>query len=313
MIGGVRFTKDGEKICVGGKEGKVRIWSVKDLCQKMELEISSPIVSLDTSLQGELLCVVEEEGRCLVWDIKQKKLVQTLEAPVGKSGGSKITGACFARKQNSSEELLFTQTVSRKQKKSFLTFWEKKESWEAKKTVHTTKFQTCMCVSPDGKLVAAGGSEGEVLVFDAQNLALRMSYTPHMLFVSGVAFVGSEKERHVLSVSGDRILYATKFIPMRLWFFFVSFNLNFTRFCVHRVQSALLCTRFHCSHRCHLFRLFLKLGKKLKKMQDKEDKNRENFEEEDDDAPEAVSFSSATKKLAKADKVRQKLSKQKEK
>ncbi|EFJ30677.1 hypothetical protein SELMODRAFT_409223 [Selaginella moellendorffii] len=187
----VKFSADGKLFAVGGQDGHLKVlkWpSLEVVLDRSDAHRS--IKDLDFSLDGSFLAATDDVGPSRIWDLKTASPAAAL--PLNKAGF-----CCFSR--DGARPCLYV--TSAEDFKGYITTWNTK--W---KKVGSRKLAnepiSALTISPDGKLLAIGSSEGEVFILSASKLSvLQRIKRAHMVFVTALDF--SPDNRALLSVSGD--------------------------------------------------------------------------------------------------------------
>jgi WD40 repeat protein len=180
----VAFSPAGGLLAAGGEDDQLRLFRVADGKLERTLKHNSGIDSLRFSPDGSLLATGEEDGIVRLWSMPEGRQV----------GEAKIEGAV--------NELDFTRDgklLVAAGDPSGLRIYETKEMRvirimqrnQSAPTI-TTRF------SPDGKLVAAAGADGHVVVWDASSGDV----------VRRLNFTGQKVETLTFSPDGLHLVYA---------------------------------------------------------------------------------------------------------
>ncbi|GBG61213.1 hypothetical protein CBR_g19746 [Chara braunii] len=233
------FSGDGSCLALGGTDGRLLVfsWPAMDLlldsCSSPpspssstdDPEVGLPIKDLDFSPDGSLVAMAQEGGPCRVWSVSKKKVVASLSPPAvasssaragSKNNRSRIGYCRFARRcgeegggGGGKGSLLYTTLVSAGAAEGHVVAWSTK-TWEIVKSRKVCQDPlSAFCVSGNGAWLAGGSCEGELIVVDAESLAVRWrDRKAHMVFVTAMEF--SADSSVVLSVSADSIARCTE-------------------------------------------------------------------------------------------------------
>ena len=204
----VVFSPDGALLALGGGDGRLRLFSWPALALKAdEKQAHADSVSdADFSPDGTLLLTTGNEkvgpaGGAAVWRVTPDGLtrVRWLDG-VRAPRGARITmrGAKFAR--DGSGRAFTGANVT---DESRVLTWRVSD-WRCMSSRRVLPEPlTSLALSPGGgRLLAAGGSEGSLVLLSAKTLApLRRVPNAHMVFVTGLSF--SPSGRTVASISAD--------------------------------------------------------------------------------------------------------------
>ncbi|CAM6098985.1 unnamed protein product [Calypogeia fissa] len=189
------FSADGTRFATGGEDGHLRVFEWPSL----ELLLNEPnahqsVKDLDFSLDSSLLASTGDSGPCRIWDISKASAVAVLTSDKGSNLG-------FCRFSRDGTKSILYITL-REGGKGLIGMWDT-NSWEkvgAKKLSDVPI--SAFSISPDGKFLAIGSSEGALSIVDAKRLAATQQLkSAHMVFVTSMEF--SPNSRALLSVSGD--------------------------------------------------------------------------------------------------------------
>ncbi|OWM86209.1 SEC12-like protein 2 [Punica granatum] len=190
------FNKDGSALATGGEDGKLRIfkWPSMDITFE-EGEAHSSVKDLDFSHDGKLLVSLGNSGPCRVRDVTSKTTVASLS----KEKDERF-GFCRFSQLNEGTQVLYITAVTGRGS-SILT-WNT-SSWKRTGSKHITRDSiNAFNISADGKLLAVGTGEGDILILDSTSMRVRTSVKKaHLGFVTALSF--SHDSRAVISVSMD--------------------------------------------------------------------------------------------------------------
>uniref|UniRef100_A0A803MZU7 Anaphase-promoting complex subunit 4-like WD40 domain-containing protein n=1 Tax=Chenopodium quinoa TaxID=63459 RepID=A0A803MZU7_CHEQI len=179
------FSEDGSLLAAGGEDGKIRVfkWPSLEVLFTEEKAYTS-VKDLHFSIDGKYLASVGSGGPCKVWDVTSSKAVASLakentvdsDLPVGK-GGSIIS-------------------------------WNTK-SWKRITSKHIVRDAvTAFNVSVDGKLLAIGTNEGDLLIINSSKMQVQMNVKKaHLGLVTALTF--SRDSRALGSASMDSSVRVT--------------------------------------------------------------------------------------------------------
>jgi WD40 repeat protein len=203
----------GEWIASGGKDRNVKLWNANaDQPAKDVAAHGKAVYSIAIDSSGKLLASCgEDDGRILLWDLAAGKALKQLSqedpddknqkrslhaiavSPDGRqlvSGGADRTVRLW--------DIEAAKEMSRFEAAEYQLFTEKDNKVERATKKAASEFAIyAVAFSPDGKLVAAGGLDKTIHIWDAASGELRQTLANHPGFVYGLAFV---VENRVLSV-----------------------------------------------------------------------------------------------------------------
>jgi WD40 repeat protein len=214
------FSPDGSIMALGGGDGRLRLfaWPALTLRADVKDAHTDAISDADFSPDGSLLLTTGNEkvgpaGGAAVWRVEEKALsrVRWLEGVRGRKGARvTLRGAKFARDGSG-----MAYTGANTDGTARVLAWRVAD-WRCMKSCHALPEPlTSLALSPGvGRLLAAGGAEGSLVMLSAKTLAtLRRVPGAHMVFVTGLSF--SPSGRTVASLSGDASARCTLAPPRR--------------------------------------------------------------------------------------------------
>jgi WD40 repeat protein len=192
----IRFhPKNGTVFTAGWGDARVRIWELdkKEPKEILKEPIRSPGISrLVSNPNGDkLLAEVSSYHGPVLWDLKANKS-KTLEP-----GKDPLTDVVF-----SPDGKRFLATTFRT-----VHVWdvEKEEVVGTIKTVPPDESPVKVCYSPDGKLIAGGGHQGKLWLWDAEKFTEIRSFGKHYEEVGGVQFTPDGKYLVSCAGSDDKV------------------------------------------------------------------------------------------------------------
>ncbi|EFJ11778.1 hypothetical protein SELMODRAFT_425986 [Selaginella moellendorffii] len=183
------FSMDGTMFATAGMNGHLRVykWPSLELLVDEQCEIgSAEFKSLEFSEEGTLLAASTSGGKTYVWELHGDNHLRVIPSEEGRY-------CWFSR--SSTPQLHVASS------KGHITNWS--EDWRTKET-RKERFCThpfsAFSVSSDGKLLAMGCSEGDVLVVEAATLkVVQRVKSAHSFAITAVEF--SKDNRYFLSTS----------------------------------------------------------------------------------------------------------------
>ncbi|XP_031492334.1 SEC12-like protein 2 [Nymphaea colorata] len=189
------FNLDGSMLASGGEDGHLRVFK----WPSMEMIVDQPnahecVKDLDFSPEGKLLVSLGDSGPCRIWDLTSSAAVASLSGDKGES----FRFCRFSRVFDS--KVLYMAT--KKGEHGCILTWDS-GSW--KRTTEKRIAQnpvSAFNISPDGKLLAIGTAEGDILIADTLSMQVQKKVKEaHLVFVTALEF--SHDSRALVSASGD--------------------------------------------------------------------------------------------------------------
>ncbi|XAR72249.1 hypothetical protein NMG60_11018826 [Bertholletia excelsa] len=209
------FNNEGSVLALGGQDGKLRVfkWPSMEIILD-EANAHSSVKDLDFSPDGKFLVSVGSGGPGRIWDVTSSSLVASLSRE-----NDEVFGFCRFS-QNSENNLVLYLTSMHGQGGSIMK-WDT-SSWKRVNSKHMVRDPvSAFNVSADGKLLALGTIQGDLLIVNSSNMrVLQMVRKAHLGFVTALMF--SEDSRALVSASMDSSARVTlvkdeKKTGMSLW------------------------------------------------------------------------------------------------
>jgi prolactin regulatory element-binding protein len=216
----ISFSADGSRMVLGAGDGRLRMFSWPELALRADVEHAHPeaVSDADFSPDGSLLLTTGNErvgptGGATVWRVAESALQRVCwldGVPAPKGARVTLRGAKFARDGSGTA---FTGANLREE--SRVLTWRTSD-WRCVASRRAlTEPLTSLALSPgNGRLLAAGGSEGSIVMIASKTLApMRRVPSAHMVFVTGLSF--SPSGRTLASLSADASARCTLAPPKR--------------------------------------------------------------------------------------------------
>ncbi|KAG6543925.1 hypothetical protein Mapa_014765 [Marchantia paleacea] len=203
------FSGDGTRLATGGEDGHLRVFEWPSLELVMDQAgAHTAVKDIDFSLDGSLLVSTGDNGPCRVWDLSRASAVTSLTANKGAN-----LGFCRFSRDGTKPFLFITM---REGGKGVISIWNS-TTWKKSTSKRLSEYPiSAFAISPDGRFLAIGTSEGDVKVLNAKNLAVVLQVkSAHMVFVTSMEF--SPNSRALLSVSGDSSARVTAISEPTKW------------------------------------------------------------------------------------------------
>lgn len=195
---------DGKHIASAGKDRAIRLWDLAAPGAPKELSgHSRAVYHLAFSPDGKLLASCgEDDTRIMLWDVEQAKSVKQLNATdpddknqrrsmfcVEFSPDGKQLVSCGADRTIRLWDVAGGKEIRRLEGPEYAVFTEKgKEIERTMKKAGSELAIYAVAFSPDGKLIASGGLDRTIRIWDAGSGQLRQTIAGHPDFVYDVQF-----------------------------------------------------------------------------------------------------------------------------
>ncbi|KAK4741657.1 hypothetical protein SAY87_025245 [Trapa incisa] len=190
------FNKDGSALAAGGEGGKLRVfkWPSMDIIFE-EGEAHSSIKDLDFSYDGKFLVSLGNSGPCRVWDVASSTIVASLSKENDERFG-------FCRFSQLSDGTLVLYVTAITGRGGSILSWNTSTSKRIASKHVVRDSINAFNVSSDGRLLAVGTGEGDILILDSNTMRIqKLVKKAHLGFVTALSF--SHDARAVISVSMD--------------------------------------------------------------------------------------------------------------
>ncbi|XP_049413902.1 SEC12-like protein 2 [Solanum stenotomum] len=189
------FNNEGSLLAVGGEDGKLTVFkwpSMENILDQANAHAS--VKDLDFSPDGKFLASVGS-GPCRIWDVSKSTSVASLTKE-----NDEIFGYCRFAPINDENQVLYITTM--RDQGGSISKWST-TTWRRIKSKRVVRDPICAFnISPNGKLLAIGTIEGDVLIVSSNNLQVQnVVKKAHLGLVTTLKF--SEDSRSLLSASLD--------------------------------------------------------------------------------------------------------------
>ncbi|GMY18135.1 SEC12-like protein 2 [Fagus crenata] len=190
------FNYEGSALAAGGEDGKLRVfnWPGMDIILN-EADAHKSVKDVDFSPDGKYLVSLGNSGPAKVWDVTSEKGPVSLPKE-----NDEVFCSCRFSKGNDMNRVLYIAAVTGRG--GSIVTWDTK-TWKriGSKTVVRDTI-SAFSVSPDGKLLACGTTQGEIFILHSTSqLVQSIVRKAHLGFVTALAF--SHDSRALASVSLD--------------------------------------------------------------------------------------------------------------
>ncbi|CAN4110156.1 unnamed protein product [Withania somnifera] len=160
------FNNEGSLLAVGGEAGKLRVYkwpSMENILDQANAHAS--VKDVDFSADGKLLASVGSGG-CRIWDVSKSTSIASLMKE-----NDEIFGYCRFSPTNDENQVLYITTI--RDQGGCISKWSI-TTWRRMKSKRVVRDPICAFnVSPDGKLLAIGTIEGDVLIVSSNNFLVQ--------------------------------------------------------------------------------------------------------------------------------------------
>uniref|UniRef100_A0A2P2KSL5 Uncharacterized protein n=1 Tax=Rhizophora mucronata TaxID=61149 RepID=A0A2P2KSL5_RHIMU len=190
------FNTEGSVLAVGGEDGNIRVfkWPSMEIILN-EAQAHKSVKDLCFSPDGKFLVSLGTRGPGRVWDVTSSTVVTSLSIENGE-----IFASCRFCQTNDKTQVLHIAAITGKG--GSIVTW-KTSPWGRIRSKHIVKEPvSSLNVSPDGKHLAVGTAQGDVLLLDATNMQIQMMIRQaHLGIVTALGF--SHDSRALISASMD--------------------------------------------------------------------------------------------------------------
>ncbi|XP_023547354.1 SEC12-like protein 2 [Cucurbita pepo subsp. pepo] len=196
----LKFNNEGSLLATGGEDGNLRVfkWPSLDIILN-EPNAHSTVKDLDFSPDGKYL--VSLGGPCRVWDVTSSTVVTALP-----KGNDEVFVSCRFSLANNGNMVLYTATVTGKG--GAIVTWDATTWRRVASKLITRDNITAFNVSANGKLLACGTTQGDVLIINSTSMRVqKIVKKAHLGFVTAMSFF--HDSRALVSASMDSSVRVT--------------------------------------------------------------------------------------------------------
>ncbi|XP_062171018.1 SEC12-like protein 2 [Alnus glutinosa] len=190
------FNNEGSALAAGGDDGNLRVfmWPSMEIILN-EASAHTTVKDLDFSLDGKYLVSLGNRGPARVWDMTSSTVVASLSKE-----NDEIFSSCRFSESNDKNQVLYIAAVT--DKGGSIVTWNT-NTWKRIRTKPVVRDTiSAFNVSPDGKLLACGTTQGDILILNSTSMRVQtIVRKAHLGFVTALAF--SYDSRGLASVSLD--------------------------------------------------------------------------------------------------------------
>jgi WD40 repeat protein/serine/threonine protein kinase len=195
-IAGLAYLDDAEQIVTTGADATIKLWTLSSggLVRTIELD-DGPASAM--SVRGRRAITVHQNGTAAVWDLERGEKIAAL-----KRGPAETLAATF---------LTATDRVAVGDRDGTVTFWDLKNSSAPVQMFegHEGPVQA-IAVTSSGEMVASGGADRVIRLWDAVALSHARTYRGHQTGVTALAFSGDGRMLASAAVDGRIRIWLTQ-------------------------------------------------------------------------------------------------------
>ncbi len=197
LVGSLVYSKEGDLIATGGADKTIRLWDAETGEQDTTFEVPDwSVEAIDFNHDGSLLAVGGSSNTVTIWDIEDEEELACLEGHRGS-----VLSVDFSP---SGKKILSGS------KDNSVKLWSIKEGSLFSPGVKTDLIHTfeghsgsvsCVCFNKEETLIASGGKDNLIKIWDGKTFELICTFKGHNLPVTCLAFSGDSK--YIFSGSKD--------------------------------------------------------------------------------------------------------------
>ncbi|XP_073059445.1 SEC12-like protein 2 [Primulina eburnea] len=211
---GITFNPEGNLLAVGGEDGRLRICKWPSMETTLDEHSGhSSVKDLDFSPDGKFLVSVGS-GPGRIWNVASSTSIASLPKE-----NDEVFGFCRFSRGTDADQVLYVTAV--RDNGGSIVKWNT-TTWKRMNSRHVVRDPvSAFNVSPDGKLLALGTIQGDILILSSTNMQVRtIVKKAHLGLVTALAF--SQDSRALISASLDSsarvtLIKDTKKKGVNLW------------------------------------------------------------------------------------------------